>query len=81
MKLWCKLSLRLSMLYSIQFDLKAQFSRPHMSSYQAHNDAVNNVSLFVDSVGSPSSLDDIFTCLLTLTTYLRRRLVHFIGEW
>ena len=72
MKLCCKLSLRLSMLYSIQFDLKAQFSRPYMSSYQAHNDAVNNVSLFVDSVGSPSSLDDIFTCLLTLTTYLSR---------
>eukprot|EP00258_Populus_trichocarpa_P029309 XP_024445328.1 uncharacterized protein LOC7458785 isoform X3 [Populus trichocarpa] len=44
----------------------------------AHNDAVN--SLFVDSVGSPSSLDDIFTCLLTLTTYLRRRLVHFIED-
>ncbi|KAG6739676.1 hypothetical protein POTOM_057290 [Populus tomentosa] len=62
------------------FDLKAQFSRPHMSSYQAHNDAVNNLSLFVDSVGSPSSLDDIFTCLLTLTKYLRRRLVHFIED-
>lgn len=46
----------------------------------AHNDAVNNVSLFVDSVGSPSSLDDIFTCLLTLTKYLRRRLVHFIED-
>ncbi|KAJ6435427.1 hypothetical protein OIU84_000586 [Salix udensis] len=48
--------------------------------HAAHNDAVNGVSLFVDSVGSPSSLDDIFTCLLTWTTYLSRRFVHFIED-
>ncbi|KAJ6759405.1 hypothetical protein OIU74_025983 [Salix koriyanagi] len=48
--------------------------------HAAHNDAVNGVSLFVDSIGSPSSLDGIFTCLLTWTTYFSRRFVHFIED-
>jgi hypothetical protein len=51
-----------------------------MSSYQAHCDAVSKASLFVDSFGLHSSLGDIFTHLLALTTYISHRLVRFIGE-
>lgn len=34
-----------------------------------------------DFLGFCSSVDDIFTCLFTLTTYISQRIFHFIGEF
>lgn len=49
-------------------------------SVQAQGDAVKNTSLLIDTLGFHSLMDDIFTRLLTLTSYISRRFIQFIGE-
>ncbi|PQQ08788.1 uncharacterized protein Pyn_15427 [Prunus yedoensis var. nudiflora] len=44
----------------------------------AYNDNVWNTSFLFDSLGFYSSMDDIFTRLLTLASYISRRLIQFI---
>ncbi|KAL6293421.1 hypothetical protein ACE6H2_001563 [Prunus campanulata] len=51
-----------------------------MCLYQAYNDTVRNTSLLFDSLGFYSSMDDIFTRLLTLASYISRRFIQFIKD-
>ncbi|CAN6699441.1 unnamed protein product [Malus baccata var. baccata] len=44
------------------------------------NVTVRNKSFLFDSLGLYSSMDDIFTRLLTLASYISHRFVQFIGE-
>ncbi|KAL6276141.1 hypothetical protein ACE6H2_019742 [Prunus campanulata] len=46
----------------------------------AYNDTVWNTSFLFDSLGFYSSMDDIFTRLLTLASYICRRLIQFIED-
>ncbi|XP_008242524.1 PREDICTED: uncharacterized protein LOC103340846 isoform X1 [Prunus mume] len=46
----------------------------------AYNDTVWNTSLLFDSLGFYSSMDDIFTRLLTLASYISRRFIQFIED-
>ncbi|KAK4601875.1 hypothetical protein RGQ29_011116 [Quercus rubra] len=48
--------------------------------YQAHGDAVKNTSLLIDTLGFHSLMDDIFTRLLTLTSYISHRFIQFIED-
>ncbi|CAL8170629.1 unnamed protein product [Prunus armeniaca] len=50
------------------------------SLYQAYNDTVGSASLLFDSLGFYSSMDDIFTRLLTLASYISRRFIQFIED-
>ncbi|XP_012076772.1 uncharacterized protein LOC105637769 isoform X2 [Jatropha curcas] len=47
---------------------------------QVHCDAVSSTSLLVDSFEFHSSVDDIINHLVTLTAYLRHRLIRFIED-
>lgn len=51
------------------------------SFYQVNCDAVSNTSLLDDSFEFRLSVDGIISSLVTLTTYLRHRLIRFIGEF
>ncbi|CAB4287325.1 unnamed protein product [Prunus armeniaca] len=46
----------------------------------AYNDTVGSASLLFDSLGFYSSMDDIFTRLLTLASYISRRFIQFIED-
>ncbi|CAL9026649.1 unnamed protein product [Prunus brigantina] len=46
----------------------------------AYNDTVWSASFLFDSLGFYSSMDDIFTRLLTLASYISRRFIQFIED-
>lgn len=52
----------------------------YRSSYQVCYDVVEFTGPF-DYLGFFSSIDNIFTCLWTLATYISHQFIHFIGEF
>ncbi|ONH98001.1 hypothetical protein PRUPE_7G222800 [Prunus persica] len=49
-------------------------------TFSAYNDTVWNTSLLFDSLEFYSSMDDIFSRLLTLASYISRRFIQFIED-
>lgn len=49
-------------------------------SYQVCGDIVRAVKFFSEFFAFDLAIDDFFTRLLTLTSYLSRRCIRFIGE-
>ncbi|XP_021596935.1 uncharacterized protein LOC110603495 isoform X3 [Manihot esculenta] len=60
--------------------LKGTLITESRSFYQVNCDAVSNTSLLDDSFEFRLSVDGIISSLVTLTTYLRHRLIRFIED-
>ncbi|XP_041008208.1 uncharacterized protein LOC121252570 isoform X1 [Juglans microcarpa x Juglans regia] len=52
----------------------------HQRKHLVHGDAVRNTSLLMDTLGFDSLVDDIFTHLLTLTSYISLQFIQFIED-
>lgn len=52
----------------------------HQRKDLAHGAAVRDTTLLIDSFGFHSLMDDIFTHLLTLTSYISHRFIQFIED-